>query len=73
MKQVVAPEPNGAGNCTSNQESTKSDKKLSKMFNTSTINDSAMSSINGYDYNKSNSSYLKIIHKFVSNSDNYFV
>lgn len=51
VEKVVAPEANGAGSCTSNQESTKSDKNLSKMFNTSTINDSAMSSINGKGQN----------------------
>ncbi|XP_073132959.1 uncharacterized protein [Henckelia pumila] len=44
VEKVVAPEENGAGNCASIPESTKSDEKLSKMFNTSPINDSSMSS-----------------------------
>ncbi|XP_073285572.1 uncharacterized protein [Primulina huaijiensis] len=53
VEKMVAPEANGAGNCTSNQESTKSDEQLSKMFNTSPINDSAMSSTNWKDPNLS--------------------
>lgn len=52
-EKVVAPEENGAANSASNPESTKSDEKLSKMFNTCPINDSAMSSINGEDPNLS--------------------
>ncbi|XP_073042895.1 uncharacterized protein [Primulina eburnea] len=53
VEKVLAPEANGAGNCTSNHESTKSDEKLSKMFNTSPINDLAMSSTNWKDPNLS--------------------
>ncbi|XP_075518012.1 uncharacterized protein LOC142552208 isoform X1 [Primulina tabacum] len=51
VEKVVAPEENVAANSASNPESTKSDEKLSKKFNTS--NDSAMSSMNGEDPNLS--------------------
>ncbi|XP_073052010.1 uncharacterized protein [Primulina eburnea] len=51
VEKVVAPEENVAENSASKPESTKSDEKLSKKFNSS--NDSAMSSMNGEDPNLS--------------------